>query len=344
MTVLRTSSSPHIHGPNSVPKLMFTVLACLLPALLAHGWFFGAGIAVHLTLACATALGCEALMLSLRDKSRMLFLTDGSALVSATLLCFAIPPLAPWWLTVIGVSFAIVVAKHLYGGLGHNPFNPAMVGYVLLLISFPREMTAWLTPATHSALHYDFGATLDLIFNAGITGVDAVTMASPLDHLRMELSRTHSMVEILNNGELYGRLGGTGWEWVNAMALLGGLLLLWRKIIHWHIPVAMLLALLISAGFFHLLDPGRYSDPMLHLFSGATMLGAFFIATDPVSAATTNRGRLYYGAGIGIITYIIRTWGGYPDGVAFAVLLMNMAAPTLDHFTQPRAFGHGERD
>jgi len=344
MPSLLTSSSPHIHGANSVPRLMYTVLAALLPALAAYCWFFGPGILIHLGLAYGTALACEALMLRLRGKPLGLFLSDGSCLVSASLLCFAIPSLAPWWLTVIGISFAIVVAKHLYGGLGHNPFNPAMIGYALLLISFPREMTSWLSPTAHSALNLNFSDTVSLIFGTGISAVDAVTMASPLDHVRTELGREHVLSAIVNNRELFGLLGGAGWEWINAMALLGGVFLLWRKIIHWHIPVATLVALLLIAGFFHLLDPARYSDPLLHLFSGATMLGAFFIATDPVSAATTNRGRLYYGAGIGIIIYVIRTWGGYPDGVAFAVLLMNMAAPTLDYFTQPRVFGHGKKD
>lgn len=344
MTLL-TPPSPHIHAETSVRGLMLTVIAALLPAAVVFWWFFGNGFIVHLGLAWVTALASEALMLKLRNRSLPLFLGDGSALVTATLLAFCIPTLAPWWITVIGVAFAIVVAKHLYGGLGYNLFNPAMVGYVLLLISFPLEMTSWLSIDSVALLNLDLPAALQAIFSSKLDSIihlDGVSAASPLDYMRTEIRREQSISSILENNLVYGAMAGIGWTWVNIAIAFGGLILLARKVINWHIPVAMLSTMVLCAGLFYLIDAERYADPLFHLFSGATMLGAFFIATDPVSACTTNRGRLIYGALTGLLTYIIRTWGGYADGVAFAVLLMNMAAPAIDYYTRPRTFGYDE--
>ncbi len=349
-------TSPHLQAPVSVTRVMLRVLAALIPGLIAYIWFFGWGIVINLVIAVSTALITETAMLSIRRRPFLPFLSDGSAVVTACLLAFAIPPLAPWWITVSGISFAIVIAKHLYGGLGYNPFNPAMVGYVMLLVSFPREMTSWVPIIAFSHFPLDFAASADFIFTghlpSGIT-IDTLTEATPLDALRTNIGLGNTVSEIraqlgldeatsqlLSVTPVFGAVGGKGWEWVSGGFLLGGLWLIYRKVINWHIPAAMLAALTIMALIFDLINPERYASPLFHLFTGATMLGAFFIATDPVTAATSPQGRLIYGAGIGILMYVIRAWGGYPDSIAFAVLLMNMTVPLIDHYFKPRVFGH----
>ena len=334
-------ASPHRHAPVSVRGIMRQVLVALVPGIALYVWFFGWGVVVHMVLAVAVALAAEAGMLAARRRPLRPFLGDGSAAVTAVLLTLALPPLAPWWITVIGVGFAIVVAKHLYGGLGYNPFNPAMVGYVLLLVSFPREMTVWPLPAMVSGYHPGFLESVSIAFlGPGPVGAwDTITGATPLDYMKTQLG-LNQMVGEVRVHPLYGDFGGKGWEWLGNAFLVGGLWLIYRRVITWHIPVAMLGSLFLMSLLFTATDPGSNPSPLFHLFSGGAILGAFFIATDPVSAATTPRGRLVYGAGIGVLTYVIRAWGGYPDGVAFAVLLMNMAVPTIDYYTRPRVFGH----
>jgi electron transport complex protein RnfD len=253
----------------------------------------------------------------------------------------------PWWQTVLGTVFAIVLAKQLFGGIGHNPFNPAMAGYVLLLVSFPVTMTRWLPPEVVSGHALSLADSLHIIFSgsppAGQSW-DAISSATPLDLMRTELSQNHMISEIREN-PLWGDFGGRGWEWIGNWFLVGGLFLIWQRVISWRIPVSMLGGLLLIAGLFWVIDPETHPFPAFHLFSGGAILGAFFIATDPVSASTTPRGQLVYGALIGMFVFIIRTWGGYPDAVAFSVLLLNMAAPTIDYYTQPRIFGQrGDRD
>jgi electron transport complex protein RnfD len=326
-----------------VGSLMLRVIAALIPAMIAYTWFFGWGLVINAAIAITTAVGAEALMLKLRGRPLLPFLTDCSAIVTGLLLAFCIPPLAPWWITVLGAGFAIVVAKHLYGGLGYNPFNPAMVGYVVLLVSFPQEMTGWSPPNVLNQLQISFLDTVQIIFLRDFPytlTMDALTMATPLDTFKTDLGLNKTVSEILHGNAIFGDFAGVGWEWIGNWVLLGGMYLLYKKIITWHIPVALLGTLFVMATFFSFLDPDKYPSPMFHLFGGATLLAAFFIATDPVSAATTPKGKLVFGAGIGILIYVIRTWGSYPDGVAFAVLLMNMAAPTIDYYTQPRVYGH----
>jgi electron transport complex protein RnfD len=339
---LKTPSSPHFHGPTSVTTVMLQVTYALIPAIAAYTWLFGWGVIINILLASLTALVSEAVMLRLRKKPLLTYLGDGSALVTAVLLGIALPPLAPWWIVLLGTAFAIVFAKHLYGGLGFNPFNPAMIGYVMLLVAFPREMTSWPAPLSLAESPLNLSQSLAYVFGghlpAGIK-IDAFTMATPLDNLKTELGLGKAMNDITAS-PIFGRVGGTGWEWINLAILGGGLWLIYKKIISWHVPVAMLGSLGVIALVFFLLTPEKYSPPLFHLFSGGAILGAFFIATDPVSGATTNRGRLWFGAGVGLLTYLIRTWGGYPDAVAFAVLLMNMAAPTIDYYTRPPVFGH----
>lgn len=334
---------PHARPNTSVPRVMRHVIYALAPAALAHAWFFGWGIFINALIATAAALGAEALMLRLRNRPVKPALKDGTATVTAVLLAFAIPPLAPWWIPVIGAVTAIVLAKHLYGGLGSNLFNPAMVGYAVLLISFPVEMTYWLPPRGAEPGLQSIGAWDSLRF--ALTGslpqamdIDAVTQATPLDLVREGLTNMQTLAEV-QVGPLFGNMGGRGWAWVNSLIAIGGIHLLFRGIIRWHIPVSMLAAIVVLAAVFNTFDASRYASAGFHLFSGASLLGAFFIATDPVSAATTNRGRLIYGTGIGILTYAIRAWGGYPDGVAFAVLLMNATVPLLDRYTRPRIYG-----
>lgn len=335
-------SSPHVHGPGAVSKVMHQVSLALVPALAAYTWLFGWGVVLNVLIAAAVALVSEALVLKLRNRPVANTLADGSALVTALLLAIALPPLAPWWLTTVGVAFAIILAKQLYGGLGYNPFNPAMIGYVVLLISFPLEMTSWLAPGELREGSLSFAGAVSYVFSGSLPGtveLDSLTMATPLDTMKTQLGMELTLDEIKASA-VFGKLGGSGWEVVNGLILLGGLYLLFRRIISWHVPVAMLGSLFLAAGVFHLLNPDHYPGPLFHLFSGGAMLGAFFIATDPVSGATSDKGRLWFGAGVGILTFIIRTWGGYPDGIAFSVLLMNMAAPTIDYYTQPRVFGH----
>ncbi len=338
-----TLTSPHTERPNQVDQTMLMVVLALIPGALAMIWYFGWGILINLVLAAIAALLSEAMAQKLRGRPAFGTLRDLSALVTAMLFALALPPLLPWWLTVLGAAFAILVVKEMYGGIGYNPFNPAMAGYVLLLISYPVPMTTWLAPSVIAEHSLSFGQTLTAIFTralpAGLSW-DALTSATPLDSMRTQLDMNYTVTEI-RESPLWGAFGGRGWEWAGNWFLLGGLFLLWRRVITWHIPAAVLGGLLAMATVFFLVDPDTHPFPLFHIFSGGAILCAFFIATDPVTASTTQKGQLIYGALIGIFIYIIRSWGGYPEAVAFAVLLMNMAAPTIDHYTQPRVFGHG---
>ena len=320
-------------APSSVTRMMLNVIYALIPGIIAYVIFFGWGIVLNIFVAIITAIVTEIFMLQLRNRPIKPFIMDGSAVVTAILLAIALPNLAPWWLTFIGVSFAIIVGKHLYGGLGYNPFNPAMIGYVLLLISFPLEMTIWLQPDSNIS----FAQNLNYLLHSSLNNIDAMTMATTMDTVKTQSGLGLSVTSIQSNfPTVFGQFAGKGWEWINLMFLLGGLWLLYRRVINWQIPTAFLVSLAVMALVFY---PSTDTSPVYHLFSGATMLCAFFIATDPVTASTTPNGRLIYAAGIGIFAYIIRMWGGYPDGIAFGVLLMNMAAPMIDYYTRPKAFG-----
>jgi len=335
--------SPYILDRTSVTQVMAWVLAALLPGIAAYIWLFGPGILVTLSLATVTALAAEAAMLKARGYPAKPYLTDLSAIVTAWLLALSLPSLAPWWLIVTGTLFAIVVAKHLYGGLGQNIFNPAMVGYAVLIVSFPVQMTHWAGPLELTSTHLSLAQSATVIFGGDVpkATIDAVTMATPLDALRTGLLRQLTVDEVMTE-PIFGHYGGTGFEWLAAAFLLGGLLLWALRIISWHVPLTFLAGIWLTAGFLHFYDPGRFGAPWFHLFAPSVMLGAFFIATDPVSGATTPRGKLIFGLGAGFLTMAIRTWGGFPDGVAFAILLMNLGVPLIDAWTQPRIYG-GER-
>ncbi len=333
---------PHLPPTATVSAIMRQVLYALIPGSAAMIVLFGWGVAFNLLIAVAVALPCEALLLRLRGRPVAPFLQDGSALVCAVLLALALPPLAPWWLPAIAVVLALALGKHIYGGLGFNPFNPAMVGYAAVLVSFPAQMTVWLPPSASGpgaslglmeSLHYVLQGQLP-------TGLelDAITQATPLDRIKTGLSAGLTLEDIRDPAGT-GLLAGSGWHWINLLFLAGGAWLLQRRVIGWQIPAGVLLGLAAPALVFWIISPDQFASPLLHLLSGGAILAAFFIATDPVSAATTPRGRLYYGLGIGLLAYVIRTWGGYPDGIAFAVLLMNMAAPLIDRYTRPRIHG-----
>lgn len=336
-----TASSPHLPVAPSVHALMRQVIYALIPGVVVAAWFFGWGVLVNILIALASALATEALMLRLRGRPVQRFVIDGSAIITAILLALAIPPLAPWWLTAFGASFAIIFGKHLYGGLGYNPFNPAMLGYVVLLISFPTEMTAWLPARTLAEGPPSLLVVLAFTFLGELPAdlaLDAITGATPLDYTRTQIAQGYTLVDARQSAAVWS-LGGPGWTWMSLAWLAGGIYMIWKGVIRWHIPAAMLATLGLLALVFWTIDGDRFASPLFHWLSGASMIGAFFIATDPISASTTPRGRLIYGALIGLLVFVIRSWGGYPDAIAFAVLLANLSVPLIDQYTQPRIYG-----
>lgn len=319
-------------------RIMLWVMAATLPGLLALLHFFGWGVLLNVLTAIAAAMTTEALILRMRARPVRATLMDGSAALTGLLIGLSLPPLLPWWLPVVAAAGAILLAKQLYGGLGSNLFNPAMVGYALVLVSFPELMTTrWALPMPVQEAPPGLLDSLAVFTGLGSASVDTFTGATPLDHYKHAIDG--ALATQVTTEPIYGERIALGWEWANLGFLAGGLLLIQRRIITWHIPASLLAALTLMGLLFGY-DPDQSVPVSLHLLAGGTMLGAFFIATDPVSAATSNRGKLWYGAGIGILIYVIRAWGGYPDAVAFAVLLMNLTVPLLDYYARPRTRGH----
>lgn len=340
-------NAPHVRSTSNVASIMQQVLLALVPAAVAHVWFFGPGFLFNLTIASVFCVASEAAMMAARGREPESALSDYSALVTAALIAFALPSLTPWWVTGIASTFGIVVAKHLYGGIGFNVFNPAMAGYVVVLIAFPADMNLWIAPRMGDADYTTLSLVQTLVYT--LTGAlpdgleyDAISRATPLDLMKSGLNQMQTVEEI-RALPIMGDFGGRGWEWIGNFLALGGFWLMIRRVVRWHIPVGVFAGLLIPATLAFLIEPGSNPGPGYHLFSGATILCAFFIATDPVSAATSPRGRLVYGLGIGFVIYAIRTWGAYADGVAFGVLLLNMAVPAIDAITRPRIVGHAGR-
>ncbi len=289
----------------STPRIMSVVLLALLPGLGVSAYFLGPGVLVNVLTATATVLLLEAFILRIRGMN-MASVFDGSAVLTAFILALALPPDLPFWMTALGSGFAIVFGKHLYGGLGQNPFNPAMVGYAVLIISFPLAMSTW--PSM----------------------VDGITAATPLDTMKFRGTKTVEDIWVIENG--FTNLGGVGWQWINLAYLAGGALLLLLNVIRWQAPLAMLLTLtVLSAVFYDSGSAQSLGSPMFHLLSGGTMLVAFFVITDPVTSPDSDLSLLIFGIGIALITFTIRSIGAYPDGFAFAVLLMNATAPLIDH-------------
>lgn len=303
---------------TTTPAIMYQVLLALMPGSVLMIWWFGFGVAKNLLLAAATALLVEAGVLALRQRPLRPALRDGSALLSAALLALGLPSTAPWWLPVTGALVAMLLGKHLFGGLGMNLFNPAMTGYAVLLISFPREMSQWPDPTRLPSLLQTLASFI------ADSPFDALSRPTPLDQLRSD--------------RLYGlSTGHAGWYWpsINLAFLAGGLFLLWRRLVDYRIPVTILLVLVTLYGFDTLAKAGT-GTIWQGLFFGATILGAFFIATDPVTAPASGRGRLVFAAGIALLIYAIRRWGSYPDAIAFSVLLMNLCVPLIDNLTLRR--------
>lgn len=343
------ASSPHNHIQNKTSKLMRLVIYAMVPGIIAQWYYFGLGNLIHIFIAAITALAAEFIVLTLRKKPIEKELFDGSALLTAALIGVSLPALAPWWIPVIGALFAIVIVKQLYGGLGHNPFNPAMAAYVMLLVSFPLQMTTWQPPLELMATPLSTINTFAVIFT-GFTfdgysleqlrmHVDGFTMATPLDTLKTNLTVGITATESLAN-PIFGEHYAVGWEMINLAFLVGGIFLLYKKAIAWPVPVSFLASLFVLSFLAFIISPDTNGSPLFHLVTGATMLGAFFILTDPVSGATSVKGRLIFGALAGLLVFLIRNYGGYPDAIAFAVLLCNMSAPLIDQFTRPRTYGH----
>jgi len=343
---------PHREAPYVGPKadvaaLMLQVLAALVPAALAHIWFFGPGFLFNLLVAAIFAAAGEIVMLRLRSRQAETGLSDFSALVTAALLAFALPSLTPWWVTASGALFAIVIAKHLYGGLGFNIFNPAMAGYVMILVAFPVHLNLWVAPRMGDIDYQTLTMLQTLQFT--LTGLlpdsisfDAISRATPLDAMKAGLNNMQTVTEI-KALPIMGSIGGRGWEWVGIFLAVGGIWLLIKRIIRWQIPAGVGIGLLLPATIIYILDPGANPGPGFHLFGGGAILCAFFIATDPVSAASSPKGRFVFGLGVGLLIYAIRRWGSYSDGVAFAILIMNMSVPAIDYLTRPHIVGHDDK-
>ena len=340
-------SAPHTTTTQSVSRVMAMVMLALTPATLFGFWLYGwPSIWLWLVTVAAAALG-EALCLRLMQRPIRNALHDGSAILTGWLLALSLPPWAPWWIGVFGGMFATVLAKQAFGGLGQNLFNPAMVARVALLISFPVHMTAWVAPLPLDAANAPGPLAGLLVILHGIpNGLDGVASASLLGFAKTEMSRGVDLLQSLAHapsqswfGSRPGSLGETA-AWLIAA---GGLMMIVLRIISWHIPLAMLAGIAIPAAILHAVDPARFLDAPTHILSGGAMLGAFFIATDYVTSPNTSLGQLIFGAGCGLLTYVIRTWAGYPEGVAFAVLLMNSLTPIIDSYIKPRIYGRNRK-
>ena len=326
--------SPAIKERSTVSMLMFTVILGLLPALFLQIGFFGYQILGNLFFGIGFALFLEAVCLKLRNYPIRPFILDGSAFVTAWLLIISVPANIPIWTLLIGIFFSIVVAKHAYGGIGSNPFNPAMIGYAVLLISFPKIMTNW--PISDGFEIRNFIQFSQFFSIANINeAYDAIVSATPLDQIKTSLflgKEVNALPISLSTLSSY--------QMIAILYFLGGIFLVYKKVITWHLPLSLILSIYIFSGFLHLYDQNTYMSPLFHLLNGATFLAAFFIITDPVSSPTTLKGKIIFGILIGLITVIIRNYGGYPDGIAFAVIFMNICVPLIEKFTQPKVFGY----
>ncbi len=313
---------PHVKSEESIPRIMFSVVLALGPASLFSVYLFGWMAVKVITLCIASSVVTEAVCQKMMG--RRVTISDGSAAVTGLLLALTLPPSSPWWLSVLGGAIAIGMAKQIFGGLGYNIFNPALVARVVLLISFPLQMTTWHFPSP--------------VFS----GVDAVTGATPLGLLLEGRYAGKGLGEAANlnlTDGLIGFHGGSLGETSAFFLIIGGLFLLYRHYITWHIPVSMMGSAAAFASFFHWIDPGRYAGATFHLLYGGMIIGAIYMATDMVSCPTTPKGQIIFGIGCGVIAMIIRTWGGYPEGVSFAIILMNGVNPIIERYIQPKTYG-----
>ncbi|MCG8311771.1 MAG: RnfABCDGE type electron transport complex subunit D [Pseudomonadales bacterium] len=334
-------AAPHAHDHSSVNRIMAHVCIALLPCTLFAFTLYGYAAINLFIITVGSAVLWESLCLKLMGLPQSQ-LKDSSALLTGWLIALTLPPWAPWWIGVGGSFIAIIIGKQIFGGIGQNVFNPAMLARVALLISFPVQMTTWISPDVG---FYGMPLSQSLSITFGLTDIpDGMTGASSLGHLKTELSKGLGAVEVLSNdfnlfnsmmGNTYSSMG----ESSALLVLLGGLWLLVMRIISWHIPVAMLGSTALLATLSHWIDPDRFASAEFHLFSGAMMLGAFFIATDLVTSPSSKGGQLVFGAGCGVLVFVIRTWGSFPEGVGFAVLFMNALTPLIDIYFKPRVYG-----
>ncbi len=326
MSTLIISPSPHVHSGDSVKKNMYGVIIALLPALAASLWVFGIGALVVTVTAIAASVLFEYLIEKYLLKVPST-ITDGSAVITGLLLAFNLPSNLPVWIIIIGALVAIGMGKMSFGGLGNNPFNPALVGRVFLLISFPVQMTTWPKP----------------MVNVG-TYLDATTGATPLSIVKEGLKNGDKLSDLLAQLPSFtdmflGEMGGSAGEVAALALLLGFAYMLYRKIITWHIPVTVLGTIAVFTGLLNLANPEEYAGPLFHLLAGGAMLGAIFMATDYVTSPMTRKGQIIFGVGIGVITVLIRVFGAYPEGMSFAILIMNAFVPLIDRYVKPKRFG-----
>lgn len=328
MRKLIVSPAPHVHGDESTRKIMKDVLIALAPSMLVAVYFYGLSAIKLLLVAVIACMGVEFLIQKYLMRTKVT-VTDLSAAVTGVLLALNLPPTAPWWVIVIGSVVAIGVAKMTFGGLGHNIFNPALVGRVFLLISFPVIMTDWTVPASWFR-----------------PGMDAVTGATPLALIKEGLAQGQTVEQILSANPdlsygqmLFARAGGSAGEASALAIILGFVYLLIRRVIRPHIPVTIVLTIAVMTGIFWLIDPSQYTDPLFNILTGGVLLGSVFMATDYVTSPMTTKGMVIYGVGIGIITVLIRFFGSYPEGVSFAILIMNSIVPLLNKYIKPARFG-----
>ena len=347
ITHMKPSSGAHVGAKASVSHIMWQVILAIAPAtafgILCFGW-----PALNLfIITVSSAVFFEVFCLRLSGRMAKPVIMDGSAVLTGWLLAMTLPPWAPWWIGVAGSGLAIILGKQVYGGLGQNLFNPAMLARVALQISFPIEMTTWPnvsplffpdSPGLFESWHITF---------AGLENIDSTTGATTLGFIKTEFSQNHLLSEIFKDYSAF--LNFIGWtrgslgETSALLLALGGVWLIWQGIIQWTIPVSLLLTVIVLASFFHVMDDQHYAGPFLHLNSGALMCVAFFIATDYVTSPNTKAGQLVFGAGCGLLIFVIRTWGAYPEGAGFAVLLMNAATPLIDHYIRPRIYGRDRK-
>jgi electron transport complex protein RnfD len=349
MTHAKPVSGPHTRAAPPIPWIMRQVMLALAPATAFGIILFGWPALWLFAITLLSSALFEAMCLKIAGRPVQATLHDGSAFLTGWLVALTLPPWAPWWIAVVGAFVAIVLGKQVYGGLGQNLFNPAMLARVTLLVSFPLEMTTWITPhglfgGEQQGFLDSFGITFGSIPDLdGVTGATYLGAAKTGFSVGQGLSATLAAEDYSFAGALFGFMRGSLGETSTLLLLLGGLYLLRQRIITWHIPVSFLGTIAVLATLFHFGNPERYADAGFHLTTGAVMLVAFFIATDYVTSPNSPAGQLVFGAGCGLIAYIIRTWGGYPEGTGFAILLMNSMTPLIDHYIRPRIYGRDRR-
>ena len=327
MDKVSTQAPVHIHGDHSADKIMWNMIIALVPVMLASFYFFGlSAVLVTITSVVSCVLFEYLIQRFFFDKNEIT-VSDGSAVITGLLLAFNVPSSLPFWMVIIGSLVAIGIAKMSYGGIGKNIFNPALIGRVFLLISFPVEMTTWPVPLKNTT---------------ALT--DAISGPTMLSSVREGMLNGHSLSKIFENIPSYqdmflGNKGGSLGEVSALVIIIGGLFLLFKKIISWHIPVSFILTVFIFTGILWERNPDIYADPVFHILAGGLMLGAIFMATDPVTSPMTKSGKIIFGLGCGIITVVIRTWGSYPEGVSFAILIMNAFVPLINKRFRPKRFG-----